>query len=222
MKSLSFIAIMLFGIMFNNNVVAQSQKETVKVWGNCGMCKTRIEKAALSAGASKATWDGETHDLTLKFDVSKTSSMAIQEAIAKVGHDTRDVTADETAYNNLHGCCKYERKSADASAPKKCCKDGNKTCSKESGEKKCNKDEKSCCKEGGDKKCCAEGKACCKEGGDKKCSKAGKSCSKESGDMKCGEGSACCKEGGDKKCCAEGKACCKESGDKKCCGSCKG
>jgi hypothetical protein len=238
MKTLSFIAVLFFGVIFNNNTLAQSQKETIKVWGNCGMCKTRIETAALSAGASKASWDSESHDLAVKFDAKKTSAMAIQEAIAKVGHDTRDVTADEGAYNNLHGCCKYERKSAEGSASaKKCCKDGNKSCAKDAGDKKCAKEGKGCCKEGGDKnckkdekscskdsgdkKCAKEGKGCCKEGGDKNCKKDEKSCSKGA-DMKCGAESACCKESGDKKCCAEGQSCCKESGDKKCCGACKG
>jgi hypothetical protein len=27
-----------------------------------------------------------------------------------VGYDTQDVTADNKAYDNLHGCCKYDRK----------------------------------------------------------------------------------------------------------------
>jgi len=36
--------------------------------------------------------------------------MKIQEAIAKVGYDTQDVTGDDKAYNNLSGCCQYDRK----------------------------------------------------------------------------------------------------------------
>ena len=34
----------------------------------------------------------------------------IQKAIASVGHDTELYSAKEEDYNNLHSCCKYERK----------------------------------------------------------------------------------------------------------------
>jgi hypothetical protein len=30
-------------------------------------------------------------------------------AIAKVGHDTKEVKATQADYDNLHTCCKYER-----------------------------------------------------------------------------------------------------------------
>jgi hypothetical protein len=33
-----------------------------------------------------------------------------EKAIAKVGHDTDDVKSTEEDYQNLHGCCQYERK----------------------------------------------------------------------------------------------------------------
>ena len=112
MKTLSFIAIMFCGIMFSNNSFAQTQKETVKVWGNCGMCKKTIEKAAKKAGASTASWDADKQMLSVSFDASKSSSSSIQQAIAKTGYDTQDFYGDDEAYNNLHGCCQYERKTA--------------------------------------------------------------------------------------------------------------
>jgi hypothetical protein len=33
----------------------------------------------------------------------------VQEAIAKVGHDTGAVKATDEAYNGLPACCKYDR-----------------------------------------------------------------------------------------------------------------
>ena len=55
MKTLSLFAAIMFSIFTINTSTAQSAKtETIKVWGNCGMCKTTIEKAAKSAGAKKA------------------------------------------------------------------------------------------------------------------------------------------------------------------------
>jgi len=84
--------------------------EKIKVYGNCGMCKTRIEKAANSVkGVSKATWNSEDVMLTVTFDDSKTTTLKIEEAVAKVGHDTDHAKATDKTYNALPGCCQYDR-----------------------------------------------------------------------------------------------------------------
>jgi periplasmic mercuric ion binding protein len=113
MKSLKIIAGILFSLFISNTSFAQKgaiKKETVKVWGNCGMCKAKIEKAAKSAGATKASWNEESKMLQVTYSTSKSSNAKIQEAIAKTGYDTQDYTADNTAYTKLHGCCQYDRK----------------------------------------------------------------------------------------------------------------
>ena len=113
MKRLSFIAIVLCTILFSQQLFAQSPKsETIKVWGNCGMCKKKIEKSAKSAGAITASWDAEKLELQMTYDEKETSSISIQQAIANAGYDTQDITADDKAYSKLSGCCKYERKAA--------------------------------------------------------------------------------------------------------------
>ncbi len=118
MKSITISFIFVFAVI--TNLFAQDMaKETVKVWGNCGMCKKTIEKAAKKAGASTASWDAEKQMLALTYDNTKTTSIKIQEAIAKTGYDTQDVTGDDAAYNNLHGCCQYDRKAKNADAEKK-------------------------------------------------------------------------------------------------------
>jgi mercuric ion binding protein len=111
MKSLSIYAAILFS-MFTTNLFAQAnvKKETIKVWGNCGMCKTKIEKAAKQAGAKTALWNEETKELKVSYVAKKTSNKKIQQAIVGVGYDTQDFTADDKVYNKLHGCCQYERK----------------------------------------------------------------------------------------------------------------
>lgn len=84
--------------------------ETFKVFGNCGMCETRIEKAAKSVdGVSKADWNEETKILEVSFNESKVKLDDIHNAIAKVGHDTEKVKANIDVYNALPGCCQYER-----------------------------------------------------------------------------------------------------------------
>ncbi len=113
MKTLSLFAAILFSIFAINTSTAQTAKtETIKVWGNCGMCKTTIEKSAKKAGAKTANWNEESKELQVSYAVNKTSSEKIQQAIAKSGYDTQDFTADNKAYDNLHGCCKYDRKDA--------------------------------------------------------------------------------------------------------------
>ena len=112
MKSLNIYAALLFSIFAINFSFAQAtvKKETIKVWGNCGMCKTNIEKAAKKAGASVAIWNEESKELKVSYASSKTSSPKIQQAIAKSGYDTQDFTADNKSYKNLHACCQYDRK----------------------------------------------------------------------------------------------------------------
>jgi len=87
-----------------------AKTEKIKVYGNCGQCKTRIEKAANSVqGVSKATWVDSDQILTVTFDATKTSVAKIEEAVAKAGHDTDHMKATDKAYNALPGCCKYDR-----------------------------------------------------------------------------------------------------------------
>ncbi len=94
------------------SVSAQEVKiEKFKVYGNCGMCENRIEKAASGLdGVTKADWDQETLMLEVTFNKEKLKIDDIHQAIADVGHDTEKVKADDEVYNALPGCCKYERK----------------------------------------------------------------------------------------------------------------
>lgn len=102
MASFAFISFSLF---------AQTAKtDTIKVWGNCGMCKNRIEKSIKSEFVSKASWDDETKLLIVSYNAAKTSNDEIQKKIAAVGHDTEKFTADDKVYDKLPGCCLYERK----------------------------------------------------------------------------------------------------------------
>ncbi|VAW15657.1 Probable Co/Zn/Cd efflux system membrane fusion protein [hydrothermal vent metagenome] len=83
---------------------------TFGVRGNCGMCKSTIEKAANSIdGVSSATWDKENKKIDVSFDATKTSLDKIHNAIAASGYDTDKVKADGKAYNNLAGCCQYDK-----------------------------------------------------------------------------------------------------------------
>lgn len=162
MKTLSIYAALLFSIFTINISFAQNsvKKETIKVWGNCGMCKKTIEKSAKSAGASYANWNEDSKQLKVSYAVNKTSSTKIQQAIANSGYDTQDLTADAAAYNNLHGCCQYERKTAmvgDNAKNKSCCSKKTDAAMKCCDNEKCGKDANAC----KGMECCKD-KACCK------------------------------------------------------------
>ena len=100
------LIIMLF---FATVAVAQTQKESIDVRGNCGMCKKRIEKAALGTkGVKYANWTAETQQLTLIYNVKKTSTKSIAKNIAAAGHEADSIVATEEAYNALPSCCMYK------------------------------------------------------------------------------------------------------------------
>lgn len=97
-------------MMGAGTVLAQNKSAEFKVKGNCGMCEKRIEKAAKSVeGVTLADWDKKTKMMVLSFDESKTNVDKVQQAIAKVGHDTPKHKATDEAYNELPGCCQYDR-----------------------------------------------------------------------------------------------------------------
>ena len=79
------------------------------VRGNCGMCKSTIEKAANSVeGVTNATWNRDKKKVDVSFDDTKITEMAIHKAIAASGYDTEKVAGSEEAYEGLPGCCKYD------------------------------------------------------------------------------------------------------------------
>jgi periplasmic mercuric ion binding protein len=101
--SLAFI----YAQMHDHSQMVTSKTETIKVQGNCDMCKTRIEKVVDIEGVSEAKWDKETKILILAYDPLKVSSDNIQKMIAAVGHDTDKYKADDQVYASLPDCCKY-------------------------------------------------------------------------------------------------------------------
>ncbi len=192
MKSLKIFSMAAMFTAVSMVAVAQTSTETFKVSGNCGMCKSKIEKAAKDAGAKDAAWNTDTKEITVTYKSSSTNAAKIQQKIADAGYDNAGFKSTLEAYNKLPGCCKYEKSSMDTNeGMKDCCKDGKCTMEGHDG--------KDCCKKDGDKmSCCKEGK-CTMEGHD------GKDCCKKDGDkMSCCKDGKCTKEGHD------GKDCCKK------------
>jgi len=106
-KMLALLTVFMLGTV---TLFAQEKTESFKVYGNCGMCESRIEKAAKSVeGVTTADWDQETQMMKVTYDSSKTDVKQIQKAIADAGHDTDVYRADDETYADLPGCCHYDR-----------------------------------------------------------------------------------------------------------------
>lgn len=88
---------------------AQNDTTIIRVEGNCGMCKNRIEKFAKLNGVTYANWDMETSNLSLVFDSLVATLDSIEISIANQGHTTSNYYASEYQYNQLPGCCQYVR-----------------------------------------------------------------------------------------------------------------
>ncbi|MFN4254586.1 MAG: heavy-metal-associated domain-containing protein [Saprospiraceae bacterium] len=116
MKLLNFIAATVVATMFSFNCTAQNiahaKTETVKIYGNCGMCEKIIEKAAAQNGTAKADWDMDTKMAKITFDSTKTTLAEVLKRIAAAGYDSDQFRAPDEVYQNLHGCCQYDRPAA--------------------------------------------------------------------------------------------------------------
>ncbi|HSZ24518.1 MAG TPA: heavy-metal-associated domain-containing protein [Cytophagaceae bacterium] len=87
------------------------ETSTFKVYGNCEMCKKRIETALLkNKNIKKANWDVTSKMLTVIYNSNLISLEVIHKIISEAGHDTEKVKASDSSYKNLPGCCHYERK----------------------------------------------------------------------------------------------------------------
>ncbi len=108
-KSIIYIGILGLALV-SCNAMAGNKTESFKVYGNCGMCKKTIEKSLSDKGIT-GEWDKKSKIIKVTYDSTKYTNLQVQEIIAKVGYDTEKCRGNDEAYNNLHECCKYERKS---------------------------------------------------------------------------------------------------------------
>jgi hypothetical protein len=89
--------------------IKNSKTESVKIFGNCGMCETKIEKSGTIKKVAKVDWNQETQMATLTYDAVKTNQDEILKRIALAGYDSEKFLAPDDVYNNLNACCQYER-----------------------------------------------------------------------------------------------------------------
>jgi hypothetical protein len=120
MKLIANIMMVSAAILSSVSSFAQNRKattETVKISGNCDMCKATIEKAGNVKKLAAVAWDKDTKTAILAYDSQKTSSDEILKRIALAGYDNERFLAPAEAYAKLPGCCQYERVLKPAAKP---------------------------------------------------------------------------------------------------------
>lgn len=110
MKKIVFIICLLLPLVAcGKKIPTSAKRDTFKVWGNCGMCKKTIERSLKVEGVYDADWDKKTKMITVAYEPSKISLDEIQKKIADAGYDNDGYIANDSSYESLHSCCKYER-----------------------------------------------------------------------------------------------------------------
>ncbi len=111
MKNL-FLGLVIICLMAGCNSAPENAKKlSFKVWGNCGMCKKTIEGSLKDKpGLISADWNVKTKQIEILIDSTKTNSEDVHQLIASSGYDTDLQKGNDAAYENLHACCKYDRK----------------------------------------------------------------------------------------------------------------
>lgn len=94
----------LSSFAFSGDTVKEAE---FKVFGNCSMCKTRIEKSLKISEVKLAKWDKKSKMLKVAFLSDKITLDSLQQRIALVGHDTEKFKTADSTYSNLPGCCLY-------------------------------------------------------------------------------------------------------------------
>lgn len=113
MKKLMVLAAMVFGfgtIGFSQSAPKKKGVQTVTISTpsvQCGMCKKRIESYMMrEEGIQKVDVNYKTKKTKVTYVAERTNEENVKTAIANIGYDADDITANEESYKKLPNCCK--------------------------------------------------------------------------------------------------------------------
>ena len=106
-----------------NAQIKNAKTESVKIYGNCGMCESTIEKAGNIKKVAEVDWNKDTKMATLTYDASKTNQDEILKRIALAGYDSDQFLAPDDVYSKLPECCQYDRVKKSETAKKETIED---------------------------------------------------------------------------------------------------
>ncbi len=89
--------------------IKNATTESVKINGNCAMCKSTIEKAGNVKQVAMVDWNEDTKMATLIYDTTRTNQNEIMKRIALAGYDSDQFLAPDDVYAKLPDCCQYDR-----------------------------------------------------------------------------------------------------------------
>lgn len=103
------VVMMLLVSLLYTAQIKNAKTETVKISGNCDMCKSKIEKSGNVKNVATVNWDKDSKMATLTYDPSKTNQQEILKRIANAGYDSESFYAPDDVYAKLPSCCQYKR-----------------------------------------------------------------------------------------------------------------
>ena len=110
MKKLIILSIALAGFATSGFSQAKKAVQTATIKTptvQCEMCKKRIEEYMIrETGVQKVTVDYKRKTAKVTYVTDRTNIENIKTAIANIGYDAEDVTANEESYKELPKCCK--------------------------------------------------------------------------------------------------------------------
>lgn len=111
MKSKSkilMVTILVLSFTLSNAQFKSLITETVKIYGNRGMCKSKIDNAGNIKNESSVGWNKESKMPIISYDSLKTSKEEILKRIALAGYDSAIFLAPGDTFSSLPNCCQYE------------------------------------------------------------------------------------------------------------------
>lgn len=109
LSKISTTLILLLTFSFCNAQIKNAKTESVKIYGNCEMCESTIEKAGNVKKVALVDWNEDTKMAMLTYDASITSKDEILKRIALAGYDSDQFLAPDDVYAKLPECCQYDR-----------------------------------------------------------------------------------------------------------------
>lgn len=110
-KSSPIFVMVLATLLFTGQLLAGEKTAQISLPSiQCGSCVRTIEKALDKVdGIKNIDIDVENKKAVVTYDDSKTDLSKIEDGIAGAGYDANEKKADQTAYSNLHICCKLPK-----------------------------------------------------------------------------------------------------------------
>lgn len=111
MKSIVLLVAMCISLSLTacNAQIKNAKTTSIKIYGNCEMCESKIEKVGNVKKVAKVDWNKDTKMASITYDSTKTNQDEILKRIALAGYDSDQFLAPDNAYSALPQCCQYER-----------------------------------------------------------------------------------------------------------------